>query len=117
MRCGSPFFLLLKLAFFLFNRDAFIVLLLLPITLDLTLSLTVRVPAILTLNSPLTLLLLKLLRLLKTLTLQKLLIAATPRVSSLKVVLLHVLDEEIAHSFAIQVNVLTLLKHFIKLGQ
>ena len=115
MRCGSPFFLLLKLAFFLFNHDAFIVLLL-PITLDLTLSPTVRVPAILTLNSPLTLLLLKL-RLLKTLTLQKLLIAATSRVSSLKVVLLHILDEEIAHSFAIQVNILTLLKHFIKLGK
>jgi len=114
VRCGSPFFLLLKLAFFLFNHDAFIVLLL-PITLDLTLSPTVGVPAILTLNSPLTLLLLKL-RLLKTLTLQKLLIAATSRVSSLKVVLLHVLDEEIAHSFAIQVNVLTLLQHFIKLG-
>ena len=116
MRCGSPFFLLLKLAFFLFNHDAFIVLLL-PITLDLTLSPTVRVPpAILTLNSPLALLLLKL-RLLKTLTLQKLLIAATSRVSSLKVVLLHILDEEIAHSFAIQVNILTLLKHFIKLGK
>lgn len=113
MRCCSPFFLLLKLAFFLFNRDEFIVLL--PITLDLTLSLTGGMPAILTLDSPLTLLLLKL-RLLKTLTLQKLLIAATSRVSSLKVVLLHVLDEEIAHSLAIQVNVLALLKHFIKLG-
>jgi len=87
VRCGSPFFLLLKLAFFLFNRDTFIVFLL-PITLDLTLSPTVG-----------------------------LLIAATPRVSSLKVVLLHILDEEIAHSPTIQVNILTLLKHFIKLDK